>query len=34
MGIVMFFVGFAMGACALTGYACVKIGAEAERACS
>lgn len=31
MRFVLFAAGFAMGACVLTAYACVKVGAEAER---
>ena len=34
MGLILFAAGFDMGACALTGYACVKVGADAERALS
>lgn len=33
MGAVAFLVGFAMGAFTLVSYACVRVGAEAERAC-
>lgn len=31
MAIAAFFAGFVMGAFTLVGYACVKVGAEAER---
>ena len=34
MGLAAFLVGFAMGIIALTGYACIRVGAEAERAAS
>lgn len=30
MNLIAFLVGFVMGAFALTGYACVKVGADAE----
>lgn len=33
MGLAAFLIGFAMGAVTLTGYACIRVGAEAERAC-
>ncbi len=33
MGLAAYLVGFVMGAAALTGYACIRVGAEAERAC-
>lgn len=34
MGLVAFLAGFVMGTCALTGYACARVGADAERVLS